>query len=398
MIENKKKKILVLNGSHSEIPLIQAAKNLGFHVITTGNIPSLIGHKYADEYYYADFSNLDEVLDLSIRLNIDAICSNANDFGAITASYVAEKMGLPGHDSYENTLILHHKNIFKNLAVKHQLPTPYAESFEDRDTALAAQYNYKFPVIIKPVDLTGGKGITKVHNEEEYLNGICKAFDTSRTKRIVVEEFVEGTQHSFSTFILNGKVVFYFSDNEYSYLNPYLVSTSAAPASNANEVAETLIDAAEKIVELLSLRNGIFHMQYLFSRGEAKIIEITRRCSGDLYPYPVNYSANLDWAGWIVRAEAGLDCSNFPSAKQTGYYGRHCIMCSGNGIVKDVVISDEIKNNICGKLLWWKKGDIINNYMVQKLGIVILRFDTMKEMLDKTKRIHFLIQAHVAQS
>ena len=398
MIENNKKKILVLNGSHSEIPLIQASKNLGFHVITTGNIPSLIGHKYADEYYYADFSNLDEVLDLSIRLNIDAICSNANDFGAITASYVAEKMGLPGHDSYDNTLIIHHKDIFKKFAIKHQVPTPYAESFEDKDTAMALKNNYKFPMIIKPVDLTGGKGITKVNNEEEYLNAICKAFDTSCAKRIVVEEFVEGTQHSFSTFILNGKVVFYFSDNEYSYLNPYLVSTSAAPASNANEVAETLIDAAEKIVELLSLKNGIFHMQYLFSRGEAKIIEITRRCSGDLYHYPVNYSANLDWASWIVRAEAGLDCSKFPSTKQTGYYGRHCIMCSGSGIVKDVVISDDIKNNICGKLLWWKKGDTIDNYMVQKLGIVILRFDTMEEMLDKTKRIHFLIQAHVAQS
>ena len=80
-------------------PLILAAKKLGFRVITTGNAPELVGHAYADEYYYADFSDKDEVLTLAREQRIDAICACANDFGAITAAYVAEEMGLPGHDA-----------------------------------------------------------------------------------------------------------------------------------------------------------------------------------------------------------------------------------------------------------------------------------------------------------
>lgn len=391
----EKKKLLILNGSHSEIPLIQAGKKLGFHVITTGNDPDLIGHNYSDEYHSADFSDLEASLALSKKLNIDAICSSANDFGAITASYVAEEMGLPGHDPYKTTLILHHKDLFKEFALKHQIPTPYAESFNDIEAALAATARYSFPLIIKPIDLTGGKGISKIHEKNEYADGIKKAFAVSRAKRIVVEEFIEGTQHSFSTFIVNGKVAFYFSDNEYSYLNPYLVSTSAAPASNVAMVAGTLIAAAEKIVELLSLENGVFHMQYIFADGEASILEITRRCSGDLYPYPVDCSTGLDWASWIVKAEAGLNCLNFPAVMQTGYCGRHCIMSAKDGIVKNVIIDESIKNNIYDELSWWKEGDVIDNYMVQKLGIVFFRFDSMEEMLAKIDTIHELIQVEM---
>ncbi len=389
------KKILILNGDHSDIPLIQAAKKLGFHVITTGNAPHLIGHNYADEYHCADFSDIDEILELSKKLDIDFICSNANDFGAITASYVAEKMGLGGHDSYQTTLILHHKDLFKQFALKYQIPTPHAHSFDNKEKAFAAISNYPFPLIIKPIDLTGGKGISKVCHKTEYRDGVTKAFEVSREKRIVIEEFVVGTQHSFSTFLLNGKVVFYFSDNEYSYLNPYMVTTSAAPAINVEKVSNTLVNAIEKIAKRLSLQDGIFHIQYLFSNQEAKIIDITRRCSGDLYPYPVNYATHLDWAQWIVRAEAGLDCSDFPTVAQTGYCGRHCIMSPKNGIIKNIHISESIKNNIYDELFWWKEGDIIDNYLVQKLGIVMLYYSSMDEMIEKTNKLNNLIRVEV---
>jgi len=150
---SRKKKILILNGDHSDIPLIQAAKKLELRVITTGNIPHLIGHHYADEYHCIDFSNKDEILKLSQQLHIDYICSNANDFGAITASYVAEEMGIGGHDSYQTTLLLHQKDLFKKFAFQHQIPTPYTQSFDNKDEALKAVEHDHFPLIIKPVDL-----------------------------------------------------------------------------------------------------------------------------------------------------------------------------------------------------------------------------------------------------
>ena len=126
------KKILILNGSSSEIMLIEAAKRLGYYVITSGNNPGLIGHRYADEYCPADFSNHDEILNLAKKRGIDAICANANDLGMLTAIYVAEQMGLPGvRDSYEISRVFHEKDLFKKFALENHFPTPKSVMFDD---------------------------------------------------------------------------------------------------------------------------------------------------------------------------------------------------------------------------------------------------------------------------
>ncbi|MFV1976482.1 MAG: acetyl-CoA carboxylase biotin carboxylase subunit family protein [Candidatus Scalindua sp.] len=388
----KKKRLLILNGSHSEIPLIQAARKSGFHVITSGNAPHLIGHQYADEYCPADYSHKESVLQIAKNLKIDNICSCANDFGAIISSYVAEKMGLPGHDPYDITRLLHHKDSFKKFALKNNLPTPFSVSFVEQSQALKAAETFMFPVIIKPVDLTGGKGVSRANNYAEYHAGIKNAFALSRNKRVVVEDFFHGTQHSFSSFLVKQKVVFSFSDNEYSYKNPYYVSTSAAPAIDIHKYETVLIGAVEKIAKQLNLTDGIFHIQYLANGKVAKIIDITRRCSGDFYPYPVNYATKTDWASWIIRAETGQDCLGFPTLTQTGYCGRHCVMSKRNGTIKDVIISDDVKPYIYNNIFWWKAGDIIDNYLAQKAGIVFLQFNTMGEMLETIKRLPDLIQ------
>ena len=89
----KKERLLMLNGSFCEMPIIQEAKALGYYVVTTGNAPELVGHKVADEYISCDYSDKEAVLDLVRKHHIDRIVSCANDFGVLTAAYVAEQMG-----------------------------------------------------------------------------------------------------------------------------------------------------------------------------------------------------------------------------------------------------------------------------------------------------------------
>ena len=96
-----KKRVLVLNGSFCEAPIIKKAKEMGMYVITTGNAPNLIGHQYADEYIPADYSDKEKVLQIVKDNDIEGVISCANDFGVLTAAYVAEQMGWPGHDKYE---------------------------------------------------------------------------------------------------------------------------------------------------------------------------------------------------------------------------------------------------------------------------------------------------------
>lgn len=387
------KKILILNGSHSEIPLICEARGLGYYVITSGNNPHLPGHKYADEYRFGDYSNQEQMLQIAKECDIDAICSCANDFGAITAAYIAENLGLPGHDSYETAKLLHQKDKFKIFAGLHKLQTPTADIYSQVEEAIRGGALYTYPMIVKPVDLTGGKGVARVNNPQEFAAAVNVALGKSRQGKIVAEQFIEGTYHSFSTFLADQKAVAYFSDNEYPFINPYFVATSGGPATGVLKVRDKLIKQAEFVAKKLGLVNGVFHMQYVMDREDIPyIIDITRRCSGDMYPEPVEHATGIPWAKWIVMSEAGYPSSSYTKqGQQRGYCGRHCIMAEKNGRVKDVIISEELKNNIYKEVNWWNRGDLIQNYLTEKLGILFMEYESQQEMFSKISRIKELV-------
>lgn len=371
-------KVLLLNGGHSEMTMITELKKLGKHVITTGNLPNSFVHKLADEYVQADYSDMNRVLEIAKEKQVSGVVSCANDFGIITAAYVSEKLGFKGHDPYDITCMLHQKDRFKEFAIDNKLLVPMSLQFSGENEAISSINEFSFPVIIKPADLTSGMGVTKVHSVEEYIVAVKKAFDISRKKKIIIEQFIEGTYHSFSTFLVNKKVVGFYSDNEYSFVYPYFIDTSAGPANCIDKIQETLIEQAEKVAFLLNLSDGIFHMQYVLDKEKNPyIFDITRRCSGDLYSEPVEYATGIPWTKWIVMSELGFSSESFwERGRQRGYSGRHCIMAETEGIVKDVIIKPQIQQYIYKDLQWWKPGDVIKNHISTRLGILFYDFPT----------------------
>jgi biotin carboxylase len=391
MIRNKKN-LLIAGGGHSDIPLILSAKKLNYYVISSGNKPDELGHLYSDEYQPADFSDPDAILCLAKRLNVSAICACCNDFSALSAAYAAEQLGLPGHDSFRTAQIIHHKDLYRQFALKHGIATPKAMGFNNTKDALAGIESLPLPVIVKPIDLTGGKGVSTVKSMTEAEAAIEKAFSISRIKRIVVEEFIVGSRHGFSVFLVNGRVVFFFSDNEHYFLNPSLVSAASVPSIVSSKVELKLCAEAEKIAALLSLKTGIFHIQYIL-RGESPvIIEICRRAPGDLYIKLVEHATGVDYSSWIVKASAGLDCSGLIHAKPKGFFTRHCIMSATSGTVKDIIFDATIEKQIIDRFMWWQKDDLIADVMTAKMGIVFLQFSSHNEMMEKTERMQQLIK------
>ncbi|MDZ5471969.1 ATP-grasp domain-containing protein [Bacillus sp. 31A1R] len=391
----KKKKLLIVGGGYADIPLIQSAKKLGFYVITTGNRPEDLGHRYSDEYRNVDFSDCEAIYTLAKNLDVSAICPSCNDFAALSATYSAEKLGIPGHDTYQTSKILHHKDEFRRFAMANNIPSPKAIGFDNIKLALEYSDLPTFPVIVKPIDLTGGKGISVVNRKDELIEAVEKAFAVSKNKRIVIEEFISGSRHGFSAFLYKGKVGFYFSDNEHYYLNPYMVSATSTPIIPSRRVDEKLINITERIASLLSLTDGIFHVQYILKDNEPIIIEICRRPPGDLYIKFVEYATKVDYSTWIVKAFTGDDCGEIEHSDTQGFFTRHCIMSSKPGRIKDISFDQSIQKNIINKFTWYKKGDIIENVMINKFGIVFLEFEKHEEMMDKTNNLNELIRVEV---
>ena len=403
-MENKKK-LLLLGGGHAEIPLIQAAQSLGWYVITTGNAREGLGHPYADKNVFADFSDKDAMLELAKNEGVQAVCSGCNDFALLSTVYVCEKLGLRGHDSYATSLEIHHKDKYRALATRLGIPTPRAlvvRNDADFETAIA---QLTFPIIVKPVDLTGGKGIHRAANDEEAREAYKDACHRTRQDHIVVEEFVQGSNHGFSAMLVKGKVAFAFSDNEQYYINKYMVSGANSPSTSSDKTLAMLREYSERIAQKLHLVDGILHIQYIErADGAPVIIEICRRPPGDLYIKFVKYATGVDYPKFIVKAETGEDISGIADVFTHGFWLRHCIMTDSQvgerlatgdvcqGVVRDVSFAPEIQSNIVEKFLWYKPGEVVEDKLLYKAGIVFFKFDTLAEMQDKTARMTELVR------
>jgi len=392
------KKLLLLGGSHAEIPLIQAAHELGWYVITTGNAREGLGHPYADKNVFADFSDKEAMLELAKSENVQAVCSGCNDFALLSTVYVCERLGLPGHDSLATSLEIHHKDRYRALALRLGIPTPKAVVVHDEREFEVALASLAFPIIVKPVDLTGGKGIHCVANVEEARAAYKDAASRTRQDHIVVEEFVQGTNHGFSAMLVKGKVAFAFADNEQYFVNKYLVSGANSPSTTEALGLAKLRDYSERIARELNLADGILHIQYIErDDGTPVIIEICRRPPGDLYIKFVRYATGIDYPKFIVMAETGEDISSIADVPTQGYWLRHCIMpgdeIENGGVVRDVVFAPEIQENIVEKLLWYRPGERIADRLTYKAGIVFFKFQSLEEMENKTARMTNL--AHI---
>jgi len=389
------KKLLYVGGSHSDIPLIQAAKDLGFYVITTGNREDDFGHMYSHEYHKCDYSDKEAVLQLAKKLKVDYICPCCNDFSIISCSYVAEKLGFQNFDSFNTTKIIHHKDEFRKFCVKHSFPVPKSLSFESIDDALANLSTFNFPIIVKPVDLTGGKGVSRIDSTEEAPELIQKAFTMSKQKKIVIEEFIEGTNHGLSTFLINKKIAFYFYDDEHYYINKYLVSGASCPSSAPFEVIESLCNDFEKMALLLDLKDGIFHTQFILKGGNPYITEICRRPPGDLYVKLVEYATGVQYSHYIIKSFTNYTINYLTQQEINGFYTRHCIMSNKSGKIKKITIHKDIKDNIFDSLYLLQEGDVIDDYLNQKAGIVFIKYNSLDEMKNKIPLLQNLIKVEI---
>ena len=387
-----KKRLLLLGGGHAEIPLIQAAQELGYFVITTGNAREGLGHPYADKNVFADFSDKDAMLELARAEGVSAVCSGCNDFALLSTVYVCEKLGLPGHDSFETSLQIHHKDKYRALAESLRIPTPRARVVRSLDEFKSViEGGLQFPLIVKPVDLTGGKGIHRVNNVSEALIAYEDAVSRTREDHVVVEEFVIGTNHGFSAFLVGGRVAFYFADNEQYFLNKYMVSGANTPSTTSSRGLQLLVEYSERIAERLKLVDGILHIQYIEKAdGTPVIIEICRRPPGDLYIKFVKYATGVNYPKMIISAECGMDSSTLlgmVQAQPLSNFLRHCIMTDRTGVVAGVDFATEIQNNIVEKFLWFKEGERVADPLYYKAGIVFMQFDSVEEMTEKTARM-----------
>lgn len=393
------KNLLMLDATFNAIPLILSARKMGYYVITVGNFKDRPGVRYADKHICADYSDIDLMINICVKYDIVAISCGTSDPASYITAILCDKLGLKGHDTLQSIETLHLKDKFKEFTRIHNIKSPLSVNFSSEKEALSYLHKVNFPVIIKPIDQAGGKGVQVVYNEAEFKNAVRIAFTKSVRKKILVEEYITGTLHSFTTFLHDQHVVSFCNYDDYSYVNKYMTNSGTAPASHVNneKICNFLVSEIEKIASILSLVDGLFHMQYIVNeKGVPYIIEIMRRCPGNWSTSIGSISLGLQIEDWFIRAECGESCKFLPNRnKQIGYYAYHTIMGDRNGIYDGLAVSSEVKENIFQFVEIEQKGHEITDYLYDKLGVVFLQFTSHGEMLSKIKKINELIKVNI---
>ena len=281
------KKLLILGGLRFLLPVIEAAHKLGLYVITCDYIPDNIAHKYSDEYHNVSIIDKEAVLHLAKRLNIDGIMSFAVDPGVVTAAYVADKLNLPSCGPYRSVQILQDKALFRKFLSDNRFNTPLAKSFSSavvKDSDLA---DFTFPVIVKPVDSAGSKGVTKVNNKKELKSAIKTALNHSFSGKFIIEEFIpqKGFSSDTDCFSVNGEMVFCSFSNQYfdkNAINPYTPAAYSWPSSISAENQNKLKLELQRLVRLLGLGTSIYNVEVRKGiDGNAYIMEVAPRGGGN---------------------------------------------------------------------------------------------------------------------
>ncbi len=383
------KKILMLGGSHFQIPAIKYAKSAGYHVITADYLPDNPGHKYSDEYYNVSTTDEKKVLQLAEKLKIDGIVSYASDPGAPAAAYVAEKLSLPGNP-YESVKILQRKDLFRTFLKDNGFLVPVSASFINVDEAqqFAVERLQCNPIIVKPADSSGSKGVTKHFTIVDFEKSFNDAMSFSLAKIVVIEDFIEKAIYEMDGdgFVWQGKLAFRCFGNQHNDIecNPYVPMGISFPYIQEKPVQQKAHDIIESILTKLNMKLGGLNIEYLTDKNaNIYILEIGPRSGGNLIPEVIKLSTGVDLIAYSVDSAVGKDCSDLKMVETEGFYSSYILHAKRDGIVGSITITDEIKPKIIQQNILIKPGDKVNKFNGSNntLGTFILRFSSQDEMI-----------------
>lgn len=383
------KKIMLLGGLRYLKPVIDAAHKQGYYVITADYLPNNIAHKWSDEYCNVSIIDKEAVLREAQRLQIDGIMSFACDPGVVAASYVQNKMGLPSFGPFESVEILQNKDKFRAFLAKNGFNVPQAKGFDSVEAALEEIYWYPWPVIVKPTDAAGSKGVTRVDKAENLKPALEYAMEHSISGHIIVEEFIDkqGCSSDTDSFSEDGKLKFVsFCAQRFDAeaTNPYTPAAYSWPSTFTKEQEEYLTSEIQRLITLLNLKTCVYNIEVRVApNGKPYIMELTPRGGGNRLCEMLRYATGVDMITAITRAMVGDPILEPIEQKPyNGHWAEIILHADKDGVFDHLEISRELPADIVEEDLWVVKGDKVEGFegANNAIGTLVLKFQTAEEL------------------
>ena len=398
------KRLLLLGGSRYALPVIKAAHELGHHVITCDYFPDNIAHRYSDEYRNVSIIEKDAVLAVAKCLNIDGVMSFACDPGVVTAAYVADKLGLPNVGPYESVCILQNKGCFRKFLADNGFTVPTANEYTSADNALKDADMFHWPVIVKPTDSAGSKGVTRVDKTDGLRTAAEHAMKFSRCGQFIVEDFIEkkGFSSDTDSFSVNGELKFVsFSSQRFDEKaeNPYTPAAFSWPSSMSEAHQKELASEIQRLLRLLNMGTSVYNIETREGvDGKAYIMEVSPRGGGNRLSECLRYATGVDLITNAVRGALGEAVVGVEQRDYDGCWAEVVLHSDTPGSFGGVWTSEALAEAIVEQDLWVEEGDRIGGFSAanEAIGTLILRFGKQKElqmvMDDIPNHVHVIVK------
>lgn len=377
--------IMILGAGVMQIPAIESAKNKGWKVLAVDGDHNAPGKELADFFYPIDLKDRVGLAETAAEFHnthgLNGVFTAGTDFSSSVA-WVAEKIGLPGI-SFRTALNATDKIRMRTAFLEHNVPSPLFVEFSDGLDIESSIDGMLFPLVVKPVDNMGARGVVKVEHIDDLETSLAMAIEFSRTGRAVIEEFLDGPEFSLDALVHEGEVsVFGFADRHICF-PPYFVEMGhTIPSSVDESIKKEVIEVFTAGVKALGITSGAAKGDMKYTSRGAVVGEIAARLSGGYmsgWTYPYSSGINLTQAG--LELAAGLPLQITADMAENRVCAERAYI-SIPGVVKEVSLPDwenreEVKNLFSyvapGKEVCFP----VNN--VQKAGSVIAAADTREE-------------------
>ena len=396
-----RKKLLIVSSDGSDRALLKAARELGLYVICCDKYTSLTSptKAMADEAWNLDYSQTEMVAEKCREAGVDGVIAAYAENRVDAACKISKAIGKPFYATKEQLDLTRNKVLFKDLCEEYGIPTPY--NYKLSLPLVDEQVDeIRFPVIVKPSDSGGRKGITVCNNKEQLIIAVGKALDESIYKEVVVEQFLTGTEMSAIYTIVDGRVSLSCLNDKYisedQDTKGYLCSFVFTPSKYLKQYCEAVDPKVKKMLKGIGAENGVATFQMM-------------ACDDGIYVFEMGYRINGNNDYTIIEKENGLNyCHMLINYSLTGsmgddldkdnpffskYYGTFVVLLHSGKIAK--LDYDALKDAKGIEDIYFTKqvGDVVSDRAtnVHKAGLIKFSADTVKE----AKQLVHFIQTHL---
>lgn len=363
-------KIIVIGANNFQLPLIKKAKELGHETHVFAWEKGAVGKNIADVFYPISITEKAKIMEYAKKIKPDGIISIASDLALITVNYIASNLNLIGN-SNESTHNSTNKFLMRKILARNNLLCPDYIKTYDINKIIRKFTN--FPLIVKPTDRSGSRGVTKIKNLEELKVAINRAKNESFESKIIVEEFIEGKEYSVECVTWKGNHYLLQITEKETTGEPYFIEKGHhQPALLKPETKFNIKNIVFKSLDALEIKYGASHTELLITKdNEIYIVEIGARMGGDyIGSHLVKLSTGYDFLKAVI--DISLNNFNFKAPVENYFSGVYFLVPKPGKLLK---ITDNTENY----------SEIIEKGVLYNVG------DKIPPILESSKRAAYFI-------